>query len=88
MPIESKLYSTNFNDLGIILFRRQCFICHQKYFLICERDTFKKSIAPKFKEKGSSSNEIMLHAIYAIFSKLDIKVTKIEHSAFFLGHPV
>ena len=26
MTRESNLYSTNFNDLGIILFRRQCFI--------------------------------------------------------------
>ena len=26
MTVESKLLKTNFNDLGIILFRRQCFI--------------------------------------------------------------
>ena len=49
-----KTTQTNFNDLGIILFRRQCFIWWNKICYI-------------------SSN---------------FKVTKIERSAFMLGHPV
>ena len=36
------------------------------FFFICERDTFQKSIAPTFKEKGSSGNEIMLHKVLKI----------------------
>ena len=60
---------TNYEIMELFIAIQECLIekvsvpVTKKYFLICERDTFWKSIAPTFKEKGSSSNEIMLHKV-------------------------
>ena len=48
---------------------KNCYLAYLSlkiFFLMCERDTFLKSIAPTFKEKGSSSNEIMVRNFFVI----------------------